>query len=202
MKDSYFSSETRARRYEEMKRTGDLAGLRRLEFGRTLYNLRQMISADFSQGRAAERAGMTRPQWNRIENGKVRPLPSTIPRMAEALDINPDLLFKIAGYEVPEEFALHDKKYGHQRLDDALKECISKARFFLYLEVLWEEYQAQQMETLPEKIAATPAYAELLAKLLEHLSFGRDYSWQWSWSRLHRIRHFRLQALITQGFTK
>jgi transcriptional regulator with XRE-family HTH domain len=172
MTDSYYSSKARAESLEEMRKNRDQEGLRRLEFGRTLYNLRRLVSPDFSQRQAAERAGLTRPQWNKIENGKVRPLLPTIPKIAAALDIDPNILFKLAGYEVPEKYSFYDKKHARRRLDTALESSISKAEFFAYMEVVWEEYQAQLMKTLPPKIGITPAYADLFSLILEHLSFG------------------------------
>jgi transcriptional regulator with XRE-family HTH domain len=181
MADRYFTG-ARAERYQEMIRKGDMAGIKRMEFGEIIYNARCLISPQFSQGRAAECAGMTRVQWNRIENGKVRPLPSTIPKLADALGIPPAILFCAGGYGVPREYVVYDRKKAHQRLDIALAESTNLAQFLLYMRVVWEEEQLDMMATLgatgglPEKINFAPAYAELLAKIIEQLSLSERVS--------------------------
>jgi transcriptional regulator with XRE-family HTH domain len=169
--NSYFQG-ARAERYKELVKREDVDGIRQMKFGEILYNARRLRSPSFSQGRAAECAGLTRIQWNRIENGHVRPLPSSIPGIADALAIPPAILFRLAGHEVPQEFVFRDRKYAHKRLDDALDDSSNEEEFLLYMMLVWEEEQLHLMATtsqLPEKISFTAAKAELLDKLLKYL---------------------------------
>lgn len=174
MADSYFDSEERFKRYQEMRRTGDYAGLRRMKFGEALFNLRRLTSPEISQTQAAKRAEITRIQWNRIENGHVRPLPATIASIAKGLEIAPAILLVLAGYEVPDEHARYDKKYAHQRMDAALEEGFDKTEFLLKMEVVWQEYQAHQMASqlngLPEKIMISLGFPEVVGRVVDHLS--------------------------------
>ena len=87
MAHSYLTSKKRSERLKEMLKTGDRAGIERMKFGEVVYYLRTLRSCGLSQGQAAEVAGIERVEWNRIENGLVRPLPTTIPEMAKALDV-------------------------------------------------------------------------------------------------------------------
>jgi len=170
-----YYTEERTKRYQEMLANYDLDGIRQLKFGKVIFDLRQLrktYSSEFSQGDAAKIAKITRPQWNRIENGLVLPRPSTIPKIANALHIAPIILFKLAGYVVPDEYMLYDTKSAHERLDDALKECNTLTEFFLYMEIVWQECRAQEMEPikfkLPDRISVRPVYAELVAAFLEY----------------------------------
>jgi transcriptional regulator with XRE-family HTH domain len=175
MSNSYFT-ETRAERYRQMVEAGDKAGVRRMKFGETIYNARRLKNPDFSQGKAANIAGLTRVQWNRIENGVDRPRPSSIPGIAEALAIPPSILFLAAGYRVPKEYVLNDRTEAHKWLEDALDESVIEEEFLLYMWLVWVQEQSHLMGTLtemsrlPEKITFTPARVKLLASMLKHLS--------------------------------
>jgi transcriptional regulator with XRE-family HTH domain len=175
MADSYFTG-ARAERYQEMVREGDWAGVRRMKFGEILYNARRLKSPEFSQGLAAEIAGLTRVQWNRIENGVDRPRPSSILGIAKALDISTAILLRAAGYRVPDEHVHNDRTKAHKWLDDALDESVSEEEFLLYMLLVWVQEQLHMMGTLtetsrlPEKITFTPGRVKLLASMLKHLS--------------------------------
>jgi transcriptional regulator with XRE-family HTH domain len=175
MADSYFDG-PRGERYQEMVRLGDLAGMRRMKFGEILYNARRLKIPDLSQDQAADIAEITRVQWNRIENGVVRPRPSTISGIAKALDITPAVLFLAAGYRVPKEHVHNDRAKAHKWLDDALDESVSEEEFLLYMLLVWVQEQSHMMGTLtktsclPEKINFTPGRVKLLASMLKQLS--------------------------------
>jgi transcriptional regulator with XRE-family HTH domain len=171
MVDSYFTA-ARVEKYRKMLMVGNLEGIRRMEFGRVIYQIRRSRSRCLSQRRAAELAELTRVQWNRIENGKALPRPSTIPRLADALKIPPSILFRVAGYDVPKEYFLYDRKRAHERLDAAMEESKNKAEFLLHMEAAWEEWSLDTVCVevgLPDQIRAHVT-AGLVAYINEHLS--------------------------------
>lgn len=172
MADSYFTT-ARTEKYWKLLRAGDLAGLRRMKFGRILYNLRHFRSSELSQKQAAEFTELTRVQWNRIENGEALPRRSSITRIAKFFDVPAAILFRAAGYEVPEEHFSYEREHAHGRLDTALDESSNKAEFLIYMEVAWEEYQLHTLSVevgLPERFRIQTAFPGLLAYIYDHLS--------------------------------
>src|SRR5215216_4518402 len=140
MADSYFTA-ARTEKYRKLLRDGDLAGLRRMKFGRTLYHMRRFRSRELSQKQAAKFCELTRVQWNRIENGEALPRRSSITRIAKFLKVPPAILFRAAGYEVPEEHYSYEREHAHGRLETAFDESSDKAEFLIHMEAAWEEYQ-------------------------------------------------------------
>lgn len=138
MADSYFTPE-RVEKYQELLQARDMEGLRRMKFGRVLYHMRRSKSRELSQTEAAEMAKVTRPQWNRYENGEALPRPATILRIADKFGAQSSILLRAAGYDVPKEYFQYDSKRAHERLDIALRESKDKAEFLIHMEAAWEE---------------------------------------------------------------
>lgn len=138
MADSYFTPE-RVEKYRELLQARDMEGLRRMKFGHLIYHMRRSRSRKLSQTGAAELATVTRPQWNRYENGEVLPRPATILRIADAFGLQPSILFRAGGHDVPQKYFQYDSKRAHERLDEALADSKDKAEFLIHMEVAWEE---------------------------------------------------------------
>lgn len=138
MADSYFTA-ARVEKYREMRRVCDVEGIRRMKFGRVIYHIRRSRSRSLSQERAAELAKVTRPQWNRYENGEVLPRPATVLRIADNFEIQSSILLRAAGHDVPKEYFQYDSKLAHELLDEALECSKDKAEFLIHMEAAWEE---------------------------------------------------------------
>jgi len=176
MTTSYLASERRSNRLKEMIVAGDKAGIERMKFGEIVYYLRNRRTCGLSHRQAAEIAGIERTEWNRIENGLVRPLPATVEGMAKALGVEPAILLVLAGHKVPEEHCLYDREHFHRMLDEALDQCLSRAEFAIHMDVLWKECEETLMieglGILPQKVPARPTYTELMDHALAHLTAG------------------------------
>lgn len=80
-------------------------------FGKYLVNLREQKS--ISQRKLAELAGVTNSTISRLEADLVTPDLKTLEKLANALDIDKDLLLTKCGYsEIPEEFVIIARKTG------------------------------------------------------------------------------------------
>ena len=80
-------------------------------FGQYLEHLRD--KKNISQRKLAELAGVTNSTISRIEADTVNPDPSTLEKLALALNIDKDLLLFKCGYsEIPEEFVVIARKTG------------------------------------------------------------------------------------------
>jgi len=78
-------------------------------FGQYLVQLRNERS--ISQRKLAELAGLTNSTISRIEANLVNPDPTTLEKIAMALDVDKSLLFTKCGYsEIPEEFVILARK--------------------------------------------------------------------------------------------
>ena len=62
---------------------------------------RQREAAGLSMNQLAERAGIPRSQVLRIERGDIRPGPDTLSRVADALKVEVEDLYALAGYTPP-----------------------------------------------------------------------------------------------------
>lgn len=122
-----------------------------------------------TQTDAAKRAGITRQQWNRIENGHDLPRASSIPVLADALDLAPSALYKRAGYPIPKYELIYNEKNAIKDLKYALKRSESLAGFLLRMESVWQEYQKQQLE-LKQRTYLDVNYANVLSSVLTCLN--------------------------------
>lgn len=62
------------------------------------------LALDMTLQDAAERSGVDRSYWSRLETGEYQtPNPRFLVAMARALDIEPEDLYALAGYAVPEK---------------------------------------------------------------------------------------------------
>lgn len=205
MVDSYLASGGRSDRLKEMIKAGDREGIERMRFGEIVYYFRNRRTCGLSQGQAAEIAGIERTEWNRIENGLVRPLSATVDGMAKALDVEPAILFVLAGHKVPEEHCLYDREYMHQKLDQALDLCHSRAEFLIYMDSLWKECEEilmiAELGKLPRQVPYRPTYSELMANALEHLTIGERVQFALALveSPLHSVGHAVERAFKDMG---
>lgn len=69
-------------------------------FGKWLRAKRRAL--DLTQEEAAQRAGLTRQQWNRLEAGESGTQWETIPRIATALGVSAQEAYRQAGFVAPE----------------------------------------------------------------------------------------------------
>lgn len=173
MRNSYWREE-RLRRYEKMKEANDRDGLRRLRFGSYICFRRSTASTNLSQALAAEQAQITRIQWNRIENGRVLPRPGNIPNIAYTVGADPVYLFNLAGYSVPEEYSVYNRKSIHKRLDFALSSSKCLSEFLRYMTFAWREYEYEQAMVPLDVTFSYPesptAYQEILTQIMGRLS--------------------------------
>jgi len=173
MRDFYWTKK-RLQRYEKLKKDGDLEGLRRMQFGSYIARMRSLISADFSQKKAAKEAQITRIQWNRIENGHVLPRPTNIPDIAYTVNAEPVDLFKMAGYTIPLKHSVYDRKGAHKKMDYALNSSKSLLEFLRYMAYVWREYEFEQLRVPLEVSFSCPepksAKADILARILSDLA--------------------------------
>lgn len=123
----------------------------------------------FSQAAAAKRAGISRAQWNRIENGHDLPRYSTIPAIADAIHIHPAALYTRAGYPLPEWEVDYDLKTAARDLLYALEKSTSLAGFLMNMQLVWQNYQSQDLKK-NQRIHADHNYAEVFASVIECLN--------------------------------
>lgn len=82
-----------------------------LSFGQYLVQLREKNA--ISQRKLAEMAGVTNSTISRIEADNVKPDPTTLEKLANALKVDKALLLTKCGYsEIPEEFVIIARKTG------------------------------------------------------------------------------------------
>lgn len=82
-----------------------------LTFGQYIVQLRD--TRGISQRKLAEIAGVTNSTISRIEADMVKPDPTTLGKLANALNVEKSLLLTKCGYsEIPEEFVVIARKTG------------------------------------------------------------------------------------------
>lgn len=73
----------------------------RREFGLWIRSLR--VLAGYEQDQAADRAGLSRVQWSRIETGATGTKRETLDRIARAIHADPSEAYRRAGYQPPQQ---------------------------------------------------------------------------------------------------
>ncbi len=107
-----------------------------LSFGE--YIIASRMKNSMSQRALAAKAGVTNSTISRIEANLVKPDPSTLEKLAEALAEDKSLLMTKCGYsEIPEEFILIARRTGeltpeqrfqvYQALNDTIDDVLRKA---------------------------------------------------------------------------
>lgn len=162
--------EKRWDRYQKLKDANDVEGIVRLEFGYFIRLSRE--AAGLFQGQAAKSARLSRTEWNRIENGHALPHASNIPNMAYAINLDPAVLFKRAGYAVPRKYSVYGKKEACSALHNALSESASMAEFLFSMGFVWQKYIREQTYK-NEPTVAILSYSQILAHIVEHFTLAQ-----------------------------
>jgi transcriptional regulator with XRE-family HTH domain len=122
----------------------------------------------FSQADAAKRAGISRAQWNRIENGHDLPSASNILGIADALYLHPAALYTRAGYPIPEYEKKFDMEKAARDLKFALEKSTTLAGFIFKVDMIWQEYQMEYLKK-NQIIKIDLNYAQVLASVISCL---------------------------------
>lgn len=154
-------------RRKQLAEAGDYEALKRLDLGDYICDRR--VGRNLSQGQAADRANITRQEWNRIEKGRHLPRPSNIVAIADAIDVPPAALFERAGYPVPEEFEHYDTRQAQRDLVVALRNSQTLVDFFIEMQLVWQEFQAVKTGR-HQRLVMDLAYAQVLGAVLERFS--------------------------------
>lgn len=157
-------------RYEErirMQQAGDTEGVRRWYFGVYVNYMREV--AGLTQEEAATRAGLTRVQWSRIENGHDLPKKTNISAIADAIHVDVAGLYRRAGYAVPDGLGLFDMRRAKRDLAVSLMESVSMAEFLIDMQLVWQEFQLQRTGHKQRRYN-DPAYAQVIEHLYERFS--------------------------------
>jgi transcriptional regulator with XRE-family HTH domain len=157
----------------QMEQEGDHEGLRRYTFGAYIRYLRNAPPDPLTQQQTAALAGITRQEWNRIENGRHLPRPSNIPAIADVFGLDPAILFRKAGYAVPKEFEHYDMRQAQRDLDVALRNSETLVAFLVEMQLIWQEFQ-QSHTGKKQRLVLDIAYAEVLATVLDRFSVAQQ----------------------------
>src|SRR5436190_429056 len=127
---------TQKRRAElqRMKKAGDIQGERRWRFGVYVAYMRDV--AGLTQVEAARRAGLTRVQWNRIENGHDLPKKENLGAIADAIHVDVGSLYRRANYALPDDLRIYDMKRANRDVEVALLESTSMAEFLITMQLV------------------------------------------------------------------
>jgi transcriptional regulator with XRE-family HTH domain len=165
-KNECWTEEWRKKR-RKLEEAGNEEALHRLMFCRFVCEWR--IDAERTQKEAAQVARLTRVEWNRIENCHVFPHRANIPDIAHAIKIEPAVLFRKAGYDVPEEYKIYDKKRVAEEVIIALESSESFAEFLLSMQLIWQCYQQEQLNQ-PQRLVLDLAYTDIIAIIEERFT--------------------------------
>jgi transcriptional regulator with XRE-family HTH domain len=154
-------------RRKQLEEAGDHEAIKRLYLGAYICDRR--VARQLSQGQAADRANITRQEWNRIERGHHLPRQSNIVAIADALDIRPAALFERAGYAVPEEFEHYDMSQAQRDLAFALRNSQTLVGFLVEMQLVWQEFRATQTGS-HQRLIMDITYAKVLDVVLEGFS--------------------------------
>jgi len=128
----------------KLRVAGDREGERRLVFGRYVRHMRRSITdPEMSQSKAAKMAEISRSQWARIEAGKHLPRPYKIADMADAIRVQVSALYRKAGYEVPDKYAVYDLKAANKSFTIAIREASDFQEFVARMQEVWQLFQQE-----------------------------------------------------------
>ena len=135
------------RRYSEklnkLRDAGDTKGERKLDFGTYVRHMRRSVP-ELSQAEAARLAGMSLSQWARIEAGKHIPRQHKIAKMADAIRVQVNALYRKAGYEVPDKYAEYDLKAAGKDFAVAIKEAADFQEFIARMQEVWQLFRQEK----------------------------------------------------------
>jgi transcriptional regulator with XRE-family HTH domain len=166
-------SEERLAERRRMKEAGDTEGVLRWDLG--VYITLMRLGADLDQEQAANRAGIAREHWSRIENGHVKPKRESISAIADAIHVDVGGLYRRAGYAVPDELKIYDMKRAKRTLEVSLLESLSLAEFLIDMQLVWQEFQLQRVGRTQRRYI-DPAYAQIVEHLFDSFSVKQRVS--------------------------
>lgn len=136
-------SSTGAMRYYRKKAllesNGDQKGILKLQAGRYLQLLRKMIG--LTQKQTAEKLGIARESWNRIESGKCLPTKRRIKDIASVLRASEEKLLELCGYFTDRDFPVYDEEKAYKDLAVAFKNAENIGEFIIDIEYLWNRHR-------------------------------------------------------------
>lgn len=156
----------RHERAQQPKEFEEESTARDLHLGRYLHFLRRLVN--LSQEEAAAQAGLSRISWVRIENGKQNPRPGKIPAIAKVLNVAPAILFRRAGYAVPEEYSKYNQQQSQKEFDLVLRMSKSLGEFLYEMSFIWRKHHEQSGQSVSTPIDLT--YTQVLALVRENLT--------------------------------
>lgn len=160
------------RRYSErlnkLRDIGDREGERRLDFGSYVRDMRRRVNG-LSQEKAAKLARMSRSQWARIEAGKHVPRQHKIALMADAIRVQVSALYRKAGYEVPDKYAVYDLKDASKAFAVAIREAADFQEFIARMQEVWQLFQ-QDDKSKRKTLTVDRKQAGLLADIFTHMN--------------------------------
>lgn len=160
------------RRYSEklnkLRDAGDTEGERKLEFGSYVRDMRRHVKG-LSQKKAAKQARMSRSQWTRIEAGKHVPRQDKIAEMADAIRVQVSALYRKAGYEIPDKYAVYDLKDASKAFAVAIREASDFQEFIARMQEVWQLFQ-QDDKSKRKTLTVDRKQAGLLADIFTHMN--------------------------------
>lgn len=118
----------------KLKNTARIEKQRR-EFGEWLRSHRERLS--FNQAEAGRRAGMSRTQWTRLENGESGTRRENIPEIAKAIKADLHETYRRAGFVPPSEEVYLPACIEHfSELPEHVQKVVA-----VQIEALWKEYK-------------------------------------------------------------
>lgn len=118
----------------KLKNTARIEQQRR-EFGEWLRSHRERLG--FNQAEAGRRAGMSRTQWTRLENGESGTRRENIPEIAKAIKADLHETYRRAGFVPPsEEVYLPACIEYFNELPEHVQKVVA-----IQIEALWKEYK-------------------------------------------------------------
>lgn len=160
------------RRFSEklnkLRDAGDTKGEDRLFFGSYVRHMRRTV-ANISQSKAAKLTGISRSQWARIEAGKHVPRRHKLALMADAIRVQVSALYRKAGYEIPDKYAVYDLKAASKAFAVAIREASDFPEFIARMQEVWQLFQ-QDDKSKRKTLTVDRKQAGLLADIFTHMN--------------------------------
>lgn len=184
----------------KLRVAGDTKGERRLYFGSYVRHMRRIIPK-LSQSKAAELAGMSRSQWARIEAGKHIPRPHKIADMADAIRVQVEALYRKAGYEVPDKYAVYDLRAAGKDFTIAIREASDFQEFIARMQEVWQLFR-QEDKGKRKGFIVDREQAGLIAAIYEKMNAPQRIRLAYSLVRSVSVKAVRATLRDADAFLK
>jgi len=154
-----------------LKKSGDTVGLRKLQFGRYVFQMRTVIPG-LTQDKVAKLAGISRSQWIKMEKGQHLPRHHKIRAIADAIRVNIEGLYRKAGFEVPKKYARYDLETAKREFGFALQESNSFQDFINRVQLIWQPY-LQAKTGKRQRIYLDMALSQILDLIYQRLTVSQ-----------------------------